>query len=181
MQRCYRCFPQLFTRPPPSLPLLCLRVKEAFCPKPAITSRKCDRATWNWGRTSARWSVSGLTTSCSDRRYVHTSLHGFQAVMLIIQSCAAFSSQVGLEHGDVIVSSWAVTFSQVEDWKSKNQILRNLLRQHGIVGSSSSDPQWGTCRQRGQNMGQTSTWKTISYFIWLSVHEIIKYNPKCPI
>lgn len=31
--------------------------------------------------------------------------------------------------------------SQVEDWKSKNQILRNLLRQHGIVGSSSSDPQ----------------------------------------
>lgn len=30
---------------------------------------------------------------------------------------------------------------QVEDWKSKNQILRNLLRQHGIVGSSSSDPQ----------------------------------------
>lgn len=31
--------------------------------------------------------------------------------------------------------------SQVEDWKSKNQILRNLLRQHGIVGSSGSDPQ----------------------------------------
>ncbi|XP_015248275.1 PREDICTED: upstream stimulatory factor 1, partial [Cyprinodon variegatus] len=30
---------------------------------------------------------------------------------------------------------------EVEDWKSKNQILRNLLRQHGIVGSSSSDPQ----------------------------------------
>lgn len=27
---------------------------------------------------------------------------------------------------------------EVEDWKSKNQILRNLLRQHGIVGSSSS-------------------------------------------
>ncbi|XP_034023653.1 upstream stimulatory factor 1 isoform X1 [Thalassophryne amazonica] len=30
---------------------------------------------------------------------------------------------------------------EVEDWKSKNQILRNLLRQHGIVGSSSTDPQ----------------------------------------
>lgn len=30
---------------------------------------------------------------------------------------------------------------EVEDWKSKNQILRNLLRQHGIVGSSGSDPQ----------------------------------------
>ncbi|KAG7278047.1 hypothetical protein CRUP_010981 [Coryphaenoides rupestris] len=30
---------------------------------------------------------------------------------------------------------------EVEDWKSKNQILRNLLRQHGIVGASSSDPQ----------------------------------------
>lgn len=30
---------------------------------------------------------------------------------------------------------------EVEDWKSKNQILRNLLRQHGIVGSSSSEPQ----------------------------------------
>ncbi|KAM4590153.1 upstream stimulatory factor 1 isoform 2-T3 [Fundulus diaphanus] len=30
---------------------------------------------------------------------------------------------------------------EVEDWKSKNQILRNLLRQHGIVGSSSSDTQ----------------------------------------
>uniref|UniRef100_A0A3P9JAL9 Upstream stimulatory factor 1 n=1 Tax=Oryzias latipes TaxID=8090 RepID=A0A3P9JAL9_ORYLA len=28
---------------------------------------------------------------------------------------------------------------EVEDWKSKNQILRNLLRQHGITGSSSSD------------------------------------------
>uniref|UniRef100_UPI0037E8BED6 upstream stimulatory factor 1 isoform X2 n=1 Tax=Semicossyphus pulcher TaxID=241346 RepID=UPI0037E8BED6 len=30
---------------------------------------------------------------------------------------------------------------EVEDWKSKNQILRNLLRQHGIVGSSSTEPQ----------------------------------------
>lgn len=30
---------------------------------------------------------------------------------------------------------------EVEDWKSKNQILRNLLRQHGIVGSSNTDPQ----------------------------------------
>ncbi|KAM9318949.1 upstream stimulatory factor 1 isoform 2-T2 [Pholidichthys leucotaenia] len=30
---------------------------------------------------------------------------------------------------------------EVEDWKAKNQILRNLLRQHGIVGSSSTDPQ----------------------------------------
>ncbi|KAK5869018.1 hypothetical protein PBY51_009982 [Eleginops maclovinus] len=30
---------------------------------------------------------------------------------------------------------------EVEDWKSKNQILRNLLRQHGISGSSSTDPQ----------------------------------------
>ncbi|XP_037533290.1 upstream stimulatory factor 1 [Nematolebias whitei] len=30
---------------------------------------------------------------------------------------------------------------EVEDWKSKNQILRNLLRQHGIVGSSSKDSQ----------------------------------------
>uniref|UniRef100_A0A3B3BNC3 Upstream stimulatory factor 1 n=1 Tax=Oryzias melastigma TaxID=30732 RepID=A0A3B3BNC3_ORYME len=28
---------------------------------------------------------------------------------------------------------------EVEDWKSKNQILRNLLRQHGITGSSSGD------------------------------------------
>ncbi|XP_056297790.1 upstream stimulatory factor 1 isoform X1 [Pseudoliparis swirei] len=30
---------------------------------------------------------------------------------------------------------------EVEDWKSKNQSLRNLLRQHGVVGSSSSEPQ----------------------------------------
>ncbi|CAL9684234.1 unnamed protein product [Knipowitschia caucasica] len=30
---------------------------------------------------------------------------------------------------------------EVEDWKSKNQILRNLLRQNGIVGSSSTEPQ----------------------------------------
>ncbi|KAM6932065.1 upstream stimulatory factor 1 isoform 1-T2 [Lycodopsis pacificus] len=30
---------------------------------------------------------------------------------------------------------------EVEDCKSKNQILRNLLRQHGIVGSSSTEPQ----------------------------------------
>ncbi|XP_056905668.1 upstream stimulatory factor 1 isoform X4 [Takifugu flavidus] len=30
---------------------------------------------------------------------------------------------------------------EIEDWKSKNQILRNLLRQHGIVGSSSTEPQ----------------------------------------
>uniref|UniRef100_G3NN61 Upstream stimulatory factor 1 n=1 Tax=Gasterosteus aculeatus aculeatus TaxID=481459 RepID=G3NN61_GASAC len=30
---------------------------------------------------------------------------------------------------------------EVEDWKSKNQILRNLLRQHGIAGSSSTEPQ----------------------------------------
>ncbi|XP_077398088.1 upstream stimulatory factor 1 isoform X2 [Festucalex cinctus] len=30
---------------------------------------------------------------------------------------------------------------EVEDWKSKNQILRNVLRQHGIVGSSSTNPQ----------------------------------------
>lgn len=30
---------------------------------------------------------------------------------------------------------------EVEDWNSKNQILRNLLRQHGIVGSSTTDPQ----------------------------------------
>ncbi|XP_077468068.1 upstream stimulatory factor 1 isoform X2 [Stigmatopora argus] len=30
---------------------------------------------------------------------------------------------------------------EVEDWKSKNQVLRNVLRQHGIVGSSSTDPQ----------------------------------------
>ncbi|XP_077579441.1 upstream stimulatory factor 1 [Stigmatopora nigra] len=30
---------------------------------------------------------------------------------------------------------------EVEDWKSKNQVLRNVLRQHGIVGSSSTEPQ----------------------------------------
>eukprot|EP00066_Takifugu_rubripes_P017828 XP_011607094.1 PREDICTED: upstream stimulatory factor 1 isoform X4 [Takifugu rubripes] len=30
---------------------------------------------------------------------------------------------------------------EIEDWKSKNQILRNLLRQHGIVGSSGTEPQ----------------------------------------
>ncbi|KAJ8266263.1 hypothetical protein GJAV_G00128440 [Gymnothorax javanicus] len=30
---------------------------------------------------------------------------------------------------------------EVEDWKSKNQILRNQLRQHGIVGVASADPQ----------------------------------------
>ncbi|XP_072548205.1 upstream stimulatory factor 1 isoform X4 [Salminus brasiliensis] len=30
---------------------------------------------------------------------------------------------------------------EVEDWKSKNQILRNQLRQHGIVAASSVDPQ----------------------------------------
>ena len=34
---------------------------------------------------------------------------------------------------------------QVEDWKAKNQNLRNLLRQHGIVGASNTDPQW-SCR-----------------------------------
>ncbi|KAL4647543.1 upstream stimulatory factor 1 isoform X1, partial [Arapaima gigas] len=30
---------------------------------------------------------------------------------------------------------------EVDDWKSKNQILRNQLRQHGIVGATSADPQ----------------------------------------
>uniref|UniRef100_A0A8C4ZGH5 Upstream stimulatory factor 1 n=1 Tax=Gadus morhua TaxID=8049 RepID=A0A8C4ZGH5_GADMO len=30
---------------------------------------------------------------------------------------------------------------EVEDWKAKNQNLRNLLRQHGIVGASNTDPQ----------------------------------------
>ncbi|XP_073778923.1 upstream stimulatory factor 1 isoform X12 [Danio rerio] len=30
---------------------------------------------------------------------------------------------------------------EVEDWKSKNQILRNQLRQHGIVAAASADPQ----------------------------------------
>lgn len=30
---------------------------------------------------------------------------------------------------------------EVEDWTSKNQILRNLLRQHGIVGASTPEPQ----------------------------------------
>ncbi|KAG1951535.1 upstream stimulatory factor 1 isoform X4 [Pimephales promelas] len=30
---------------------------------------------------------------------------------------------------------------EVEDWKSKNQILRNLLRQHGIVAASNADSQ----------------------------------------
>uniref|UniRef100_A0A8C4SNN0 Upstream stimulatory factor 1 n=1 Tax=Erpetoichthys calabaricus TaxID=27687 RepID=A0A8C4SNN0_ERPCA len=30
---------------------------------------------------------------------------------------------------------------QVEEWKSKNQILRSLLRQHGIVGGAVSDTQ----------------------------------------
>ncbi|XP_039619862.1 upstream stimulatory factor 1 isoform X3 [Polypterus senegalus] len=30
---------------------------------------------------------------------------------------------------------------QVEEWKSKNQILRSLLRQHGIVGGAASDTQ----------------------------------------
>lgn len=46
---------------------------------------------------------------------------------------------------------WSIIFvavAQVEDWKSKNQILRNLLRQHGIVGSSSTDPQWDARFQR---------------------------------
>ncbi|XP_055751995.1 upstream stimulatory factor 1-like isoform X4 [Salvelinus fontinalis] len=30
---------------------------------------------------------------------------------------------------------------EVEDWKSKNQILRNQMRQNGIVGAASADPQ----------------------------------------
>ncbi|XP_072557167.1 upstream stimulatory factor 1 isoform X4 [Paramormyrops kingsleyae] len=30
---------------------------------------------------------------------------------------------------------------EVDDWKSKNQILRNQLRQHGIVGAGGADPQ----------------------------------------
>ncbi|KAF4104076.1 upstream stimulatory factor 1 isoform X4 [Onychostoma macrolepis] len=30
---------------------------------------------------------------------------------------------------------------EVEDWKSKNQILRGQLRQHGIVAAASADPQ----------------------------------------
>ncbi|XP_041098232.1 upstream stimulatory factor 1 isoform X1 [Polyodon spathula] len=30
---------------------------------------------------------------------------------------------------------------QVEEWKTKNQILRNQLRQHGIVGAATPDPQ----------------------------------------
>ncbi|XP_018598237.1 upstream stimulatory factor 1 isoform X2 [Scleropages formosus] len=30
---------------------------------------------------------------------------------------------------------------EVDDWKSKNQILRNQLRQHGLVGATSVDPQ----------------------------------------
>ncbi|XP_069038739.1 upstream stimulatory factor 1 isoform X2 [Lepisosteus oculatus] len=30
---------------------------------------------------------------------------------------------------------------EVEEWKSKNQILRNQLRQHGIVGATTNDPQ----------------------------------------
>jgi len=34
----------------------------------------------------------------------------------------------------------------VEDWKSKNQILRNLLRQHGIVAASNADSQWRILR-----------------------------------
>ncbi|RXM90553.1 Upstream stimulatory factor 1 [Acipenser ruthenus] len=32
-------------------------------------------------------------------------------------------------------------FIQVEEWKTKNQILRNQLRQHGIVGAATPDPQ----------------------------------------
>ncbi|CAB1348792.1 unnamed protein product [Coregonus sp. 'balchen'] len=53
------------------------------------------------------------------------------------------------------INNWIVTLSktipdcnidptksgQVEDWKSKNQILRNQLRQNGIVGAASADPQ----------------------------------------
>ncbi len=35
-----------------------------------------------------------------------------------------------------------VFFLKVEDWKSKNQILRSQLRQHGIVAAASADPQW---------------------------------------
>lgn len=31
--------------------------------------------------------------------------------------------------------------TQVEDWKSKNQMLRSQLRHHGIVAASSMDPQ----------------------------------------
>lgn len=30
---------------------------------------------------------------------------------------------------------------EMEDWKSKNQILRNHLRQHGIVAAATADPQ----------------------------------------
>uniref|UniRef100_A0A674CJ52 Upstream stimulatory factor 1 n=1 Tax=Salmo trutta TaxID=8032 RepID=A0A674CJ52_SALTR len=30
---------------------------------------------------------------------------------------------------------------EVEDWKSKNQILRNQMRQNGIVGAATADPQ----------------------------------------
>ncbi|XP_066566624.1 upstream stimulatory factor 1 isoform X3 [Amia ocellicauda] len=30
---------------------------------------------------------------------------------------------------------------EVEEWKSKNQLLRSQLRQHGIVGATSADPQ----------------------------------------
>ncbi len=32
-------------------------------------------------------------------------------------------------------------FLKVEDWKSKNQILRGHLQQHGIVAAASADPQ----------------------------------------
>ena len=40
-----------------------------------------------------------------------------------------------------MVNVLCVSVAQVDDWKSKNQILRNLLRQHGVVGSSSTEPQ----------------------------------------
>lgn len=49
-------------------------------------------------------------------------------------------------HYFISCSHWlfchVVVFLKVEDWKSKNQILRSQLRQHGIVAAASADPQW---------------------------------------
>lgn len=33
------------------------------------------------------------------------------------------------------------SLSQVDDWKTKNQILRSQLRQNGIAGAAGVDPQ----------------------------------------
>lgn len=44
------------------------RVKEASCPKPAITSGSCGRTTSGCRRAARRWSKQRWTTSCSDSR-----------------------------------------------------------------------------------------------------------------